>query len=182
MLLLTSTHYNSAPPASSGHPVDSFNLSSPPQLLPLLLLLWGSALIGPAPNRLMRGSSALIGPAPYRLWSCSSPRPGGAALCSLVELFLSRRSCFCLRHHTLCLPCQGRRSAVPAPPPPSVLVFMSSGSAAGEVAVGVSFYPVSVYMCRQVYRRYAATSDLPPPRRHLGYTHTHRCIRLILAV
>jgi hypothetical protein len=93
MLLLTSTHYNSAPPASSGHPVDSFDLSSPPQLLPLLLLRGGSALIGPAPNRLMRGSSALIGPAPYRLWSCSSPRPGGAALCSLVELFLSRRSC-----------------------------------------------------------------------------------------
>jgi hypothetical protein len=156
MLLLTSTHYNSAPPASSGHPVDSFDLSSPPQLLPLLLLRGGSALIGPAPNRLMRGSSALIGPAPYWLWSCSSPRPGGAALCSLVELFLLpgellQDAPFHLRHHSLRLPCRRHRSAVPAPPPPSVGVSslsgsLSSGSAAGEVAVGVRFYPVSVYM------------------------------------
>jgi hypothetical protein len=210
-MLLSSTHYNTAPPTSTSLPSRGFSPCSylgcfsggrgtpgPPSIFlhlqPLVATsataaataVGGQRLNWPGSQQVNEGEQRLNWPGSLQVvellftspWWSSSLLSGGAVF---IPEELHPDAPFRLRTFAI-IPCQGRRSAVPAPPPPSVLVFMSSGSAAGEVAVGVSFYPVSVYMCRQVYRRYAATSDLPPPRRHLGYTHTHRCIRLILAV
>ena len=150
MLLLTSTHYNSAPPASSGHPVDSFDLSSPPQLLPLLLLRGGQRLNWPGSQQVDEGEQRLNWPGSLQVvellftspWWSSSLLTGGAVFVP-EELFLSSLSPTpsyappSLSSPSVCSSCSA--SAIGSG-------SMSSGSAAGEVAVGARFCPVSVFM------------------------------------